>query len=805
MAITKEQIKKNMYPCVAIRGAVAFPGIPMNLEVGRNISKRAIEAASASDSPVILVCQRDPSVDNPSKKDLYTVGVTAKIKQTMKTDGGVYRVLIDPMARAEIDELVNTGKVIMASVMERTIYFEDTGIFTEALLRDIRKSVKEISKYIPKFSSDLGRIIETIGDMSLLCDFVASNIVASIEDKQKLLEEFDPKRRAELLLLILESERSILAEEEKINEKVRARMDKNQRDYYLREQMRAIRDELGDDEAFDDEDSEEYAKKIAKSAAPAEVKEKLMHELKKLSKSPYGSAEGAVIRNYLDVCLEIPLGKYTKDRIDIPLAQKILDDDHDGLEDVKERIIEYLSAQKLNPDLRNQVLCLVGPPGTGKTSIASSVARAMNRKFVRISLGGVRDEADIRGHRKTYVASMPGRIITALTSAGVQNPVILLDEIDKLASDAHGDPSSALLEVLDGEQNKNFRDHFVEFPVDLSRCVFITTANTLETVPAPLADRMEIIPMKIYTRAEKYSIARNHLVKKQSKRHGLTARTFKIDDDALYTLIDEYTHEAGVRQLERMIAKCCRRAAKQIVCDEKKKVALTAENIAEYAGNEKMHADKILPRDEVGTVCGMAYTELGGEIMPVEVLAVEGTGKVEFTGYLGEVMRESAQAAVSCIRSRAEELGIDKDFYKNTDIHIHFPDGAIPKDGPSAGVAIAVAIASELTGRPVRRDVAMTGEITLRGHVLAIGGLREKTMAAYLAGVRTILLPEKNRDDTYEILPEVKENTEIIFISEVDEAINIALRKNDGDSLPVGGAAFVPPTDVKPISAHIEA
>ncbi|MBQ9510098.1 MAG: endopeptidase La [Clostridia bacterium] len=776
MAITREHIEKRTLPCIPMRGAVSFPNIPMNLEVGRSISKHAIDDAIANDSMIFLVCQRDATVDDPEMSDMYTVGTTAKIKQMMKADGGVYRVLVEPVERAVLEDIYKTkqGKMLLAEVMEKTVTFDDGGVVGEALVREINTAVKEFSKFIPKFSPDLRRVIESISDISMLCDFVAANMVAKIEDREELLSEFDPKRRANLLIFTLEKEKNVLSEEAKIHDEVRERMDKNQRDYYLREQMKVIREELGENDAFDDEDMADYAEKIEKSAFSDEIKEKLTKELKKLAKTPYGSAEGAVIRNYLDTCLEIPIGKFTKDRIDVDAARKILDDDHDGLDDVKERIIEFLAAQKLNPEHKNQIICLVGPPGTGKTSVASSIARAMNRKFIRMSLGGVRDEADIRGHRKTYIGSMPGRIITALVNAKTQNPLILMDEIDKLTSDAHGDPASALLEVLDGEQNKAFRDHFIEFPVDISNCMFITTANTLDTVPAPLIDRMEIIEMKIYTRSEKFSIARNHLIKKQAKRHGLDGRTFKISDDALYTLIDEYTHEAGVRQLERVIAKCCRRAAKQIVCGEKKTVKVTKDNITVYAGEERMHKDKILDRDEIGTVCGMAYTELGGEVMLVEALALSGNGKTELTGSLGEVMKESAQAAISYIRSCAEKLGIDPDFYKTKDIHVHFPEGAVPKDGPSAGVTIATAIASELSGIPVRRDVAMTGEINLRGRVMAIGGLREKTMAAYLAGVKTILIPEENRADMYQIMPVVKENVEIICISSVAEAIDIA-------------------------------
>ena len=775
MNTESEVIKKVVLPCIAMRGVVAFPKIPVNLEIGRSASKRACDVALGADGLVMLVCQRDSFIEEPSKDDVYTVGVTAKIKQLVKTEEGVYRTLMEPIARAEITDFYRVGRYAIAEGLEKTAEYTATSEETSAVLREIRRTVAEISSLLPMFSDDVYAQVNRTNDVSLLCDFIASNVIADIEKRQSLLEIFDPSQRALSLLTELQQERLIMLTEKKINRKVHERIDKNQRDYYLREQIKAIKSELGEEEEFDDDDLAEYYEKIKKAKLPEEMREKLVKELKKLSKMPFGSAEGGVVRNYIETCLEIPFGKETKDRIDIDQARKILDEDHDGLEEVKARIIEYLAALKLNPELKNQVLCLVGPPGTGKTSVASSIARAMNRRFVRISLGGVRDEADIRGHRKTYIGSMPGRIINALTQAGSINPLILMDEVDKLTRDSHGDPASALLEVLDTEQNKTFRDHFIETPIDLSDCLFITTANTLSTIPQPLIDRMEIVEMKIYTRAEKFSIARHHLIPKQEKRHGLSGRTLKIDDGALYAIIDEYTSEAGVRQLERMIAKCCRRAAKEIVCDGKKSVRVSIKNLSDYVGTERMSKDRILPENEVGTVCGMAYTELGGEIMRIEALALDGAGKIELTGSLGNVMRESAQAAMSFVRSRASSLGIDPEFYKKKDIHIHFPEGAVPKDGPSAGVAIAVAIVSELTGIAVRRDVAMTGEITLRGRVLAIGGLREKTMAAYLAGVKTIILPEENRKDESEILPEVKENVEIIYISSADEAVRLAL------------------------------
>ncbi|MGN1095530.1 MAG: endopeptidase La, partial [Eubacteriales bacterium] len=623
----------------------------------------------------------------------------------------------------------------------------------------------------------LWRLVNSLESPGILCDFVASNIVSDISDKQKLLEEFDPLKRLEKLLVILESEREILETEAKIQREVRENMDRNQRDYYLREQLKVIQSELGEDADLDD-DTAEYMKKIEKGNLPKEVSERLLREIKKLQRTPVGSADNVVLRNYIETCLEIPWSKSTKARVDVSAVRKILDEDHDGLEKVKERIVEYMSALKLNPELKNQVICLVGPPGTGKTSIASSIARATKRKFVRVSLGGVRDEADIRGHRKTYVGSMPGRIIEALCRADSNNPLILLDEIDKMASDMRGDPASAMLEVLDGEQNRTFRDHFVEMPIDLSNCMFIATANSLETVSRPLIDRMEIIELTTYTREEKFSIAKHHLIPKQKKRHGLTGRMCSIDDGAVYDIIDLYTREAGVRGLERLIAKCCRKAAKRISFDGEKSVRITKDNLSDFVGVPKIIPERVYEFDEIGTSQGMAWTEVGGSLLRIESLALDGNGKIELTGSLGDVMKESARAAISYIRSHSDELGIEHDFYKTKDIHIHVPEGAVPKDGPSAGTAITTSLVSELTGIPCRRDVAMTGEITLHGRVSAIGGLREKTMAAYLAGIKTIIIPKENLSDMEEIADEVKNNVRIVPVSELSEVLSLALSKN---------------------------
>lgn len=775
--VTREHISEKVLPCLAIRGAVPFPKIPMNIDVGRAISRKAVDVAMANDGIIMMVCQKEQSVDEPGPDDLYKIGATAKITQKIRENGGSYRIITEPIYRAEIKEFLDNSKYIEVDVFEKEVFIDDKSVKAEALLKDLRTSIIDFISMIPKFSSNIKNLINSIDDLSTLCDLVGSNIVASIEDKQMLLEEFNPMRRAEKLMIILEKEKELIETEERIQKKVRSKIDKSQREYYLREQMKAISDELGEGSENGTE-AGEYEKKISALKASDEVKDKLRKEVKKLVKVPYGSAEASVIATYLDTVLSIPFGNRTNDRLDISKVQKILDKDHDGLKDVKDRIVEYIAALKLNPDLKNQIICLVGPPGTGKTSVASSIARALNRKFVRISLGGIRDEADIRGHRKTYIGSMPGRIINAVINAGTQNPVILMDEVDKLTRDAHGDPASALLEVLDTEQNKSFRDHYIEVPVDLSDCLFITTANTLDTIPEPLLDRMEVISMKIYTRSEKLGIAKNHLIPKQSKIHGLTSKTFKMTDDAILELIDTYIKEAGVRNLERYIAKCCRRAAKKISCNETSMVKITKDNLVEYADESKLIKDRILDADEIGTICGMAYTELGGEIMHIEVLSYDGTGRIELTGSLGEVMKEASHNALSYVKSKADELGIDHELFKNKDIHINFPEGAVPKDGPSAGVATAIAITSELTNIPVRRDVAVTGEITLRGRVLPIGGLREKTMAAYLAGVKTIIIPSDNIIDEKDIMDEVKEHVEIKYVSKVEEALAIALTEN---------------------------
>ena len=773
-----EKAERMHLPALAMRGLIAFPAIPLTFEVADEADAGVCLEAEKNDGVIFIVSLRDLSQTGTTEENLYSVGTVVKIKQTVKLPEGNLKVFAAGICRATAENLTIDDSIITADVIGKDLRLADkNSVKAEALVAEMRNTFDSFSKLTPKPSNELVTAIKSLSDPGLLADFIAGSVLMNYVDKQMVLEEFDPMRRAELVCLLMERESDILRTEMNIHKKVRAQLDANQRDYYLKEQLRAIRDELGENEEEEDEEIVEYNSKIAAANLPDEVREKLVKEVKKLAKTPYTSAESSVMRNYLDLCLELPWGVKSKDRIDVAAAKKILDEDHDGLDRVKERILEFIAVKQLNPELKNQVLCLVGPPGTGKTSIGASVARALKRKYVRVSLGGVRDEADIRGHRKTYIAAMPGRIVTAINQAGTMNPVILLDEIDKLTRDAHGDPASALLEVLDAEQNKAFRDHFVELPVDLSDCLFIATANDMENIPRPLADRMEIIELKIYTRHEKLAIAKDHLIPKQLKRHGLNKRMLRIKEDAVLEIIDFYTREAGVRNLEREIASVCRKAAKNIVGQGLKSVTVKAENVKDYLGVRKILPDKIYSDNEVGVVNGLAYTEVGGDLLRVEAAAMPGSGKVELTGSLGDVMKESAKAAITYIRSHSEELGVDSEFYKTKDIHIHVPEGAVPKDGPSAGVTIITALASELSGKPVRRDIAMTGEVTLRGRVLAIGGLKEKTMAAYKAGVHTVCIPSENQRDLSEIDPLVRENLEFIPCSNVDQVLKAAIMR----------------------------
>ncbi len=774
-----EKIEKYSLPLIPMRGVVAFPVIPVNFEVSRDFSIAACEAANRGDGLVFLVTQRDIATDKPGEGDVYTVGTVAKIKQFLKLPDGNARVIAEGICRAQITAFSapdDSTKHYSAEVLGKTLtLMDEDSVRTEALVREVNTLFDVFSKNLPKVSTELILTVKSLRSPGLLSDFIACNLLISPEDKQQILEVYDPIRRLETLAVVLEKETDILLTEMKIRKKVREQIEDNQHEYYLREQLKAIQNELGYG-GDGDAEIDEYFEKIEKAALPKEVEEKLIKEVKKMAKTPFNSAESGVLRNYLDTCLEIPWTKKTRDRIDVSTAQKILDRDHDGLSKVKERILEYLAVKQLNPELKHQILCLVGPPGVGKTSVAISIAEAMKRKYVRVSLGGVRDEADIRGHRKTYIGSMPGRIIQAMVDAKVKNPLILLDEIDKLTRDAHGDPSSALLEVLDSEQNKTFRDHFIELPLDLSDCFFIATANTLDTIPRPLIDRMEIIELQTYTPNEKLMIAVNHLIPKQLKRYGMNKRMCKIEDSAISEIIEYYTREAGVRNLERELSALCRKAAKRIVEGQCKTCVITAENLHEYLGNRKLKPDTVEAEDAVGVVNGLAYTEVGGDLLKVEVATMPGTGKIELTGSLGEVMKESARIAVSYIRAHADKWGIDPDFYKTKDIHIHFPEGAVPKDGPSAGVTMVTAMVSELVGKPARADIAMTGEVTLRGKVLAIGGLKEKTMAAYLAGAKTVLIPKDNEKDLSDIDPLVKDSLTFIPCEDAAEVLQNAIR-----------------------------
>jgi len=780
MARFIEKVEKLTLPVIPLRGMVAFPSVPINFELEREMSKKACDAALAADMYVFLVAQKDLRCEVPERKDLYTVGCVAKIKQTLKKPDGNIRVVAEGMCRGHISEMFSDDGCLYADIISKTMTGESsvTDIKAEALIRELLNTMEDMIQYLPPVSDEFLLAVRSITNPGLLADFIASSLFVRYDDKQQVLEMTDPTRRVEKAVVIMENEISLLETEMEIHKKVKEQIDENQRDYYLREQLKVIQNEL---EEGDDDD---YYGKIKKAKLPKEVEEKLLKELSRLQKSSFGSPEASVLRNYLDICLDIPWNKRTADRVDIDAARKILDADHDGLKKVKERLLEYLAVKQLNPELRHQILCLVGPPGVGKTSLASSIARAMKRKYVRVSLGGVRDESDIRGHRKTYVASMPGRIITALTQCGSMNPLMLLDEVDKMCADAHGDPSSALLEVLDAEQNKSFRDHFIEMPVDLSECFFIATANTLDTIPRPLIDRMEIIELNTYTPSEKLSIAKNHLIPKQLKRHGLNKRMLKITDDAIEELIQGYTRESGVRTLEREIASLCRKAAKKIVEEELKSVVVNKDTVKLLLGGRKFIDEGISGKAEVGVTNGLAYTEVGGDLLKVEALPMPGTGKIELTGTLGDVMKESAHIAVSYIRSHAKSLGIAEDFYKTQDIHIHVPEGAVPKDGPSAGVTLTTSLVSALSGIPVRGDIAMTGEITLTGRVIPIGGLREKSTAAYTAGIRHILIPKDNVKDLEEIDPIVREEVTFTPVSRVDEVLDIALVKPSALPLP---------------------
>ena len=767
-----EKVEQYSLPVIALRGTVAFPSVTLSFELTDEVCIRAAEAAFETDSFILICAVSDLEAEQLTPDALFRVGTVSRIKQSVKTPEGNMRVITEGFSRATVTEFRTFADYITAEALCKTLTMTDEdSVRAQAYCRAMLSETEKLVSLLPSVSDDVMMAAKSIKTPALLADFIAANILVKDPDKQQILECFDPIKRMELLVALLKEETALLECELEIHKRVRSNLNQNQKEYYLREQVRVIQDELGEGSEAD-----EYYDRIMEANLPEQVREKLLKENERMARTPFGSSEATVIRSYLDTCLEIPWSAATKDRIDIEAAKKILDADHDGLDKVKERILEYLAVKQLNPSLGNQILCLVGPPGVGKTSVGASIAKAMKREYVRVSLGGVRDEADIRGHRKTYIGAMPGRIINALVQAKVRNPLILLDEIDKMTRDAHGDPASALLEVLDGEQNKAFRDHFVELPFDLSDCLFIATANTLATVPRPLLDRMEVIELKTYTKNEKISIARHHLIPKQLKRHGLNGRMLRITDSAVSEIADYYTREAGVRNLERAIADVARKAAKQFVENEElKRITVTEKNLSEYLGIRKRLPDRIGETDEIGIVNGLAYTEVGGDMLRVEVAVLDGTGKIELTGSLGDVMKESAKIAVSFVRSIAADYGISPDFYQKKDIHIHFPEGAIPKDGPSAGVTMVTALVSALTDRRVRREIAMTGEISLRGNVLAIGGLKEKTMAAYSAGVHTVLLPEENMRNLEEIDPVVRETLTFLPCRKATDVLSYAL------------------------------
>ena len=760
-------------PVLALRGLTVFPDLTLSFDVEREISIYALDCAMEADRRIFLVTQREIGVMQPQEEDLYEVGTVCHILQIIKTSDSSVRVVVQGESRAHIRRLWQLKPFLQANV---ELLEEDfPGKFTnrtEALLRQTYAIFGEYKELVNNIPDEIVSAILDCRDPGKVADTLAQQITLHHDDRQTILEQLHPIKRLQKMNELLAHEVDVISLEMQMDQKMRQRVAQVQKDMILREQVKVLQHELGED---GDEEIDEYTERVKALHLSEEIEKKLLKEVNRLAKQPYGSAEASVIRNYLDVCLEMPWNKQTRDRADVAKAKALLDREHFGLDKVKERILELIAVRQINPDAKGKILCLVGPPGVGKTSIAISVAKAMNRKLSRLSLGGVRDEADIRGHRKTYIGAMPGRIVDAMIRSGSMNPLLVLDEIDKLSSDMRGDPASALLEVLDSEQNYAFRDHFLEIPVDLSRVMFITTANTTDTIPRPLLDRMEVIELNSYTDEEKVEIAKRHLLPKQLKEHGLKKSQLRLSDDALRKMIAAYTRESGVRVLERLIGRLCRKAAMQLVQGDVKRVSITDKNLKDFLGVERYTESVHITKDETGVVNGLAWTEVGGEILEVEVNVMDGSGKLELTGNLGTVMQESAKTALSCLRSRSRALGIERDFYQTKDIHIHFPEGAVPKDGPSAGIAITTAMLSALTGRKVRGDVAMTGEVTLRGRVLPIGGLKEKTMAALRNGVKTVIIPKENEKDLEEIDRTVRSKLQFIGVETVDAVFAAAL------------------------------
>ncbi len=772
-------MSNNVFNMVPLRGVALFPGMTLHFDVGRRSSLHALRNSNGQD--LFFVSQKDVTTEKPDEDDLYPVGVVGTVRQIIKLpdNNASMRVVVEGKYRAKIDEFVAKKlyyRVKLTPLQDDFTVppnFEGKDKLIEAAsLFSLKNYFDEYAEFIRHMTPDMYQKIYESKDLSELSDYIAGNIMLSLEDKQTVLSALNVYERCELLTCILAKETEILKVDSMIQDKVQEQMDKNQREYYLREEMKAITEELGD---LEGEDSSGLIAKIQKSGMPEAHKEKLLAETERLKRMSPSSADGNVLRSYIEKCLELPWGKFTKENTSLEKAKKILEKDHYGLRDVKERITEMLASLIVSPEIKGQIICLAGPPGVGKTSVARSIAKATGRNYVRISLGGVKDEAEIRGHRKTYIGAMPGRIINGLIEAGSMNCLVLLDEIDKLGGDFKGDPASALLEVLDGEQNFSFRDHYIELPVDLSKVLFITTANDKHQIPDALRDRMEIIDLPSYTYEEKFSIAKKHLIPKQMKEHSLKKENIRISDAALRAVIDGYTREAGVRILERKIAALMRKETVRLASGITEKLEITDNNLEEYLGVRKYRPEEAVLEDNVGVVNGLAWTSVGGELLKAEAVVLQGTGKIEYTGSLGDVMKESVRTAVSFVRSRADKFSINPDFYKENDIHVHFPEGAVPKDGPSAGVTVTTALVSSLTGRKVRGSVAMTGEVTLTGRVLPIGGLREKSMAAYREGISTVVIPYGNTPDLEEIDEVVKKKLQFIPVKNVDEVIEIAL------------------------------
>ncbi|WP_263697300.1 endopeptidase La [Bacillus thuringiensis] len=764
---------ERIVPLLPLRGVLVYPTMVLHLDVGRDKSIQALEQAAMDENIIFLAMQKEMNIDDPKEDDIYSVGTVAKVKQMLKLPNGTLRVLVEGLHRAEVVEFIEEENVVQVSI--KTVAEEvEADLEEKALMRTLLEHFEQYIKVSKKVSNETFATVADVEEPGRLADLIASHLPIKTKQKQEILEIISVKERLHTLISIIQDEQELLSLEKKIGQKVKRSMERTQKEYFLREQMKAIQTELGDKEGKGGE-VEELREKIEQSGMPEETMKAALKELDRYEKLPASSAESGVIRNYMDWLLALPWTEATEDMIDLAHSEEILNKDHYGLEKVKERVLEYLAVQKLTNSLKGPILCLVGPPGVGKTSLARSIATSLNRNFVRVSLGGVRDESEIRGHRRTYVGAMPGRIIQGMKKAKSVNPVFLLDEIDKMSNDFRGDPSAALLEVLDPEQNHNFSDHYIEEPYDLSKVMFVATANTLSSIPGPLLDRMEIISIAGYTELEKVHIAREHLMPKQLQEHGLRKGNLQVRDEALLEIIRYYTREAGVRTLERQIAKVCRKAAKIIVTAERKRIVVTEKNVVDLLGKHIFRYGQAEKTDQVGMATGLAYTAAGGDTLAIEVSVAPGKGKLILTGKLGDVMKESAQAAFSYIRSRAEELQIDPNFHEKNDIHIHVPEGAVPKDGPSAGITMATALISALTGIPVSKEVGMTGEITLRGRVLPIGGLKEKTLSAHRAGLTKIILPAENEKDLDDIPESVKENLTFVLASHLDEVLEHAL------------------------------